>query len=217
MKYTVFDLEPLNGIPVEGEAPIPDIQYCKGWDDYQNMGISVGAWCTLDTDDWTISESSVIVFDVALEYQDMEVWRQNASIQFLECISKGSVFGGFNSRRFDDNLLSANLGEEVKSNFDLLDMVIESAGLKGVKYWEQSDSNSKKHSYNLSAIVETNNNDNNMQKTGGGARSAILWQHGKRQEVNNDGKNDVQSEAFCLKLLLQGRLIDPNTGKLLKA
>jgi hypothetical protein len=49
MKYILYDLEIKNAIP--DKSPIPGIEYCGGWNDHGNMGISVIGFCEILTGD----------------------------------------------------------------------------------------------------------------------------------------------------------------------
>jgi hypothetical protein len=47
-KYAIFDLEIIKAIPPKDEADrIPGIEYCAGWKDFENMGISCISFCEL--------------------------------------------------------------------------------------------------------------------------------------------------------------------------
>ena len=41
MKLVVYDIEIQKGILGKKEKPVPGIEYCNGWNDHANMGISV--------------------------------------------------------------------------------------------------------------------------------------------------------------------------------
>ena len=41
MDALVYDLEIVKGILGKGDTPVEGIEYCKGWNDHKNMGISV--------------------------------------------------------------------------------------------------------------------------------------------------------------------------------
>jgi hypothetical protein len=193
MIYTIFDLEIIKAIPPYNDADrFPKIEYCQGWKDFENMDISVWALCELDTETWTISESihGHDVMDLIDELNDRD-------------LAYPTQVGGFNVYSFDDKLVKAQ-GYNFGSDFDIFQMILEAAGLKGVEYWEQDP----KPCYKLSSICDKNG----QEKTLTGELAAIYWQQGRRQKVIDYCKNDVRIEAEILKLLLQGELIDPNTG-----
>jgi len=205
-KYAIFDLEIIKAIPPKDEADrIPGIEYCAGWGDFKNMGISCISFCEL-----------VLQGDRALEHESY-CWEWNLAYDVSEQIQalreEGYLIGGFNSKKFDDNLLQANgynheNGIHFTSDFDILEWTIAAANLEGVKYWEMDP----KRSYSLDAITKANGSE----KTGKGDLAAIWWQKGSKQKVLDYCKNDAEIEAEVLRLLLGGKLKDPNTGEMLR-
>jgi hypothetical protein len=195
MIYGVFDLEIIKAIPPKDAADRLDgIEYCNGWTDYQGMGISVGSLSFYDSDTGEISES------IALGTANQLGW----VLSNLDPVIK---IGGFNSKKFDDKLLQAN-GIDLESDFDILEMVLSAAGLAGKNYWSMTP----KRSYKLADIVAANG----MEKTLNGELAPIEWQQGRKDVVIEYCRNDTAIEAGVLKLLLEGELIDPNTGDKLR-
>ena len=97
MKYAIFDLEIIKAIPPKDEADrIPGIEYCAGWTDFENMGISCISFCQMVLGE----ENESYCWDWHLAYDVSE------HIQLLR--EEGYLIGGFNSKKFDDNLLQAN-------------------------------------------------------------------------------------------------------------
>lgn len=213
MIYAIYDLEIIKAIPPKNDADrLPDIEYCEGWEDYANLGISVGAICYLDTDTWKISEPVAYLFDRAFNIENpdpvnLKEYARYTAQTFIGEISQHQ-YGGFNSKNFDDKLLSAvfQMPDSVRSHFDVLEMVIEAAGMTGQKYWDMG------RSYKLADIAKANG----YQKTLTGEQAPIEWQRGNQQIVIDYCKNDARIEAETLKRLLQGTLIDPNTGEILR-
>lgn len=194
MIYAIYDLEIIKAIPPDNAADrLPDIEYCEGWRDFANMGISVAAICYLDTRDWSISQPQA--------YTEMSDF-----LDAIDALPNTAEVGGFNSRAFDDKLIRT-LDHPLVSDFDILLMTIEAAGLKNKKYWEQENP----PSYKLADIAKANG----YQKTLTGEQAPIEWQRGDKQLVIDYCKNDVLIEAETLKRLLAGTLIDPNTGSIL--
>lgn len=187
----LYDLEIKKSIPPVDGVLNPDIQYCKGWRDFANMGISIASWCKLGED-----PDVMIVEDPDDLRILMEGWRD-----------EGYLVGGFGNFNFDDRLLSAN-GFPFKSDFDLLVEIIKAAGLSGVKYWKQVP----KRSYSLDSIAQKNG----MAKTEDGALAPILWQTGQIDRLCRYGKTDAWIESVMTEKFLEGSLIDPNTNNLLK-
>lgn len=85
----VYDAEIARAILASGEEPIPGIEYCAGWSDYENMGISmVGCWDGL-------TERSR-VFGAG----DLDA--------FAALVAERSVLVSFNGLNFDNRLLEAH-------------------------------------------------------------------------------------------------------------
>jgi hypothetical protein len=215
LKLAIFDAEIVKAIPPKNNADrLDDIQYCDGWTDYQGMGISTVSFCHLifsrqrlvsETDDdfkWVVArqETSCFRFGTELTADDMRIMIHNDR-------EDDYLFGGFNSRKFDDKLFQAN-GVSLTSDFDLFEMILEAAGLKGIQYWKRNP----KPSYTLDSITKANG----MIKTGHGELAPIMWQRGDEQGVIDYCENDSLIEGGVAKLLLNGELIDPNTGNLLR-
>lgn len=101
-----YDLEIVSAIPNDPEPRDPGIYYCKGWDDYEGMGISV-----------------VGVYDfVESAYR---VYLQDNLDSLRRLIESRSIVCGFVTRRFDNKVLRANAIEipEEKS-YDLWDAIV---------------------------------------------------------------------------------------------
>lgn len=184
----IYDLEIIKGIP--GKTRIPKIEYCEGWNDFENMGISVGAYGWLD-------EEPIHAF-----YWEDEGDRQ----RFVEALQAADIISGFNSLSFDDNLLSAN-GVKAQTNYDIL-LEVRLAAYGSTSWKDQPET----ASYRSADIVEANG----MEKTGDGALAPVKWQKGERKWVLDYCHNDVFIERETLKLLLQGTLKDPNNSQVLQ-
>ena len=185
MKILIYDLEIIKAIP--SVETIPGIEYCEGWRDFENMGISVCAYCYPD--------SLPIVFDWADEHQ---------RLIFQQELHESDIISGFNSHGFDDNLLAAN-GILARTNYDIL-YECRLAAYGSTNYLDQP----KGHSYKLTDIVAANG----MEKTGRGDLAAIWWQQGERSKVREYCYNDALIERNTLKLLLAEKLINPSTGEI---
>ena len=174
-------------------------EYCSGWDDFENMGISVIGMCNIDSlesrayanecyfkseNTYTLADFREDLFE---EFGEAEIW-------------------GFNSKNFDDNLCLA-YGMEVNSNKDFLEIIRVAA--YGSANWKDQP---KGYSYSLGAIAQANG----LAKTGSGELAPKLWQDGKYQEVINYCLNDCIITAKLINLFEAGKLVDPNTGVILK-
>lgn len=183
----LFDIEILKAIPT-GDL-IPGIEYCSGWNDHENVGISViCAYSYLD------SRFHVFLQDNFHAFQD------------LADSSKSII--GFNSISFDDSVCGKN-GIRVKTTFDLLREIYKAKGLDPfpVKF------TSAYRGYSLNAVCKANGVG---QKTGHGALAPVLWQQGKFDEVIAYCQNDVLLLKLLIdKVLARQPLIDPvNSRKL---
>lgn len=188
MNRLIYDIEIAKCI--QSGPQLDGVEYCKGWGDYEGMGIAVIAY-KYNQEDTQIAFSALEFFDYLLEIQ----WKGDYKII------------GFNSKSFDDKLLAANDLEGVETHYDLLEEVRIAAGFEA-----SFRSVPKGFSYKLDAIAKTNN----MAKTGHGALAPLLWQQGKKDEVVDYCKHDVEITSAILDLGLVGELIDPNTGNKLQ-
>lgn len=186
-----YDCEIIRAIPNPGEPKIPGIEYCKGWNDFENMEVSIVGY-------WFDGDFGAINLDIPSKFRD----QRKEELQDL--IDSAERVIGFNSLSFDDNLLKAN-GFDIQTTYDLLCEVRIASGqpphfIKGVT----------KAGYSLNALAKANLN---YCKTGDGANAAILWQQGRKQEVIDYCINDVR----ILKDLYDKRkeLIDPTNGQIL--
>jgi DEAD/DEAH box helicase domain-containing protein len=186
MNYLIYDCEIEKLIPPRNEQRMDGYEYCEGWRDFENMGISV-IGCK-----WSGEKSPFACFS-ADEFRRIEAQRTVMLI-------------GFNSWSFDDELLKAN-GYNTFTEYDVLEQV-RLAAYGSDSYKDQP----KGYSYSLGKIAEANG----FAKTGSGELAPKLWQDGRRQEVIDYCLNDVVITEKILLLGLEGKLIDPNDGKLLK-
>jgi hypothetical protein len=191
MKEFFYDCEIIKAIPNPGEANIPGIQYCKGWQDYENMGVSVIGY-------WFEDEFGFQNLDIPLYFQAQRKEKLQDMVDSAERIV------GFNSLAFDDKLLKAN-GVNVETTYDLLCEVRIASGQP--PHFTKGETRA---GYSLNALAKANLD---YCKTGDGANAAILWQQGRHQEVIDYCINDVR----ILKDLYDKRkeLIDPTNGQLL--
>lgn len=165
----VYDCEILKAVPGRGKdwQPAPGIDYCAGWHDHANMGIS--CICAYDT-----AEMRAYVF-----------LKDNIE-GFARLARSADVLVGFNNIGFDDKLLAAN-GIEMPSHedvprFDILAETWESLGM-GREYIDKAHAG-----YGLDAMAKTNLGS---CKTGHGAHAPALWQQGYHGAVIDYCLQDV--------------------------
>ena len=131
MNLVVYDCEIIRAIPDKGSTLIPGIEYCAGWRDFEHMGISV-----------------------ICAYQALEGYRVflDDNFEAFKALARdpNTLLAGFNSRNFDDKLLSATFGITIPPmrSFDLLREIWRAKGL-------EPDSFSPAHGgYGLDAMAE---------------------------------------------------------------
>lgn len=117
----IYDTEVIKGIP--NEEIIPNINYCKGWDDFVQMGISCLVFLWKDS---TYVCTSMLLEKLNFTIDDLDIDSQ-CSIHygfdmFRYAIANTDHIVGFNSKKFDDNLCKAN-GIEITTTYDLLEQV----------------------------------------------------------------------------------------------
>lgn len=191
MDYLIYDCEIIRCIPTN-EPRDSSFEYCEGWSDFEEMGISVIGCYWSDSDEYDCWENGY--------------WGRNDIYQFLTGDEPLPYVIGFNSKSFDDNLLKAH-GVDIATDYDLLEEVRIAAG-----FGRDYQSVPKGFSYALGKLGEANG----FPKTGSGELAPQLWQRGERQAVIDYCLNDVRITKALLDLGLAGELIDPNTGNKLQ-
>lgn len=187
MDYIIYDCEIVKCLPEQFGTRYPDLEYCAGWEDFANMGISVIG--VIDQDGST---------KVIIPGKNPDTWKKllDPTIKIV----------GFNSKKFDDRLCQAN-GIEVKTDYDLLEEIRLAA--YGSIRWEDQPPG---FSYSLARMGQANG----FPKTGTGELAPKLWQENRQQEVIDYCLNDVKITRSLLELGWAGQLIDPNTRSLLR-
>ena len=157
MKALIYDIEIKKGILGKGEEALAGYEYCAGWHDHANMGISV-----------------IGAYDYAEDRY--RVFCEDNMHEFSEAVDKADKIVGFNNVAFDNAVIAACWGPLVKlpegwqaKSYDLLVEIWHAAGL-GPTF------NYKTHGgYGLDAVCERNFG---LKKTGHGAKATIFWQRG---------------------------------------
>jgi hypothetical protein len=193
-----YDLEIVKAIPPNDVGDkTPSIEWCSGWTDFEGMGISVIGCCWIHIDGdgrvWRLKPMALIGDKYGLA-------------KFADMADDADGIVGFNSCRFDDQLMAAN-GVPILTTYDLLEEV-RIAAYGSADYRDCP----KGHSYSLGKIAEANG----LAKTGDGVNAPIQWQQGHHDEVIEYCKNDVAITAELFWMGVMGTLKDPNTGQLLQ-
>lgn len=180
-----YDLEIVKAIP-EGR-PEPGIDYCAGWDDHANMGISViGAF--------DFKESRYRVF-----------CKDNFQA-FVELAHERWPLVSFNGLAFDNRVIEATIGFAIPEArcCDLLVAIWQAVRL-GPQFEYPSHAG-----YGLDAVCAATFG---RQKTGHGALAPVLWQRGEIGAVIDYCLNDVALTKSLWELAYLGQpIINPKTG-----
>lgn len=194
MKILIYDCEIANAVPQRKERIIPNIHYCKGWDDFQGMGIAC-----------------VTAYDYHLE--QYRVFLEDNLNDFAALVDDSDLIVGFNNNRFDDDLVAVNgIVIDPDKTYDILQEIWFAAGHGYVR--KRDDFEFRIHGgYSLDNVVQVNFK---LAKSGKGAAAPILWQQNKRGQVIDYGLTDTWLTKRTMdQILLTGRLIDPKTGRAL--
>lgn len=178
----VYDCEIIKGIPGK-EPPVEGIEYCAGWRDFPNMGISViGAY------DFETGAYRAFLAD---------------NFGAFAALAQQRVAIAFNGRAFDDQLVAAN-GIGLVTTYDPLVEIWAGAGLGPTFEFKTHGG------FSLDAICGVNFG---MRKTGNGALAPVLWQQGKYGTVIDYCLNDVAMEVRLVKHIVEyGWIVNPKTG-----
>ena len=201
MKILIYDCEIIKAIPVDYklEQPIEGIEYCKGWDDVENMGISV-----IGTYNSWAKEKIAFIND---HYFDKARYHGSYPLeQFQKLLDEADVLVGFNNQNFDDKLIKANgfvIPDKVV-NYDILQEIWRAVGL-GPEFTYPYHAG-----FSLAQACKVNGL---KPKTGTGANAAILWQRGKYEEVIDYCLNDIEitTELFRKIVNNNGWINNPKT------
>jgi DEAD/DEAH box helicase domain-containing protein len=191
MKITIYDAEIKNAIPPgfgwkKHPDRNPDIEYCAGWDDFENMGISVICACVIP--DGTF-----------------RVFMDDNMSEFEKLILSSDLIAGFNSESFDDKLCQAN-GIEITTGYDILRETYRAKGLE--PYPDIYTSEYKGHG--LDAIAKANGLKG---KIGNGALAPVWWQQGQIGSVIDYCLHDVNITAkLFMDIIEENQVVDPVTG-----
>ena len=175
----IFDVEIKKGILGRNETPIPGIEYCGGWRDFENMGVA--CVCTFDT----VSYLSRVFTSGRLDE--------------LEAYLATAPTGGFNTRRFDMPCLAAH-GVKIphELHYDALEQIWLKLGL-------DADQFSSLHAgWGLDAVMQETFG---LAKTGHGAMAPVWWQQGHHSKVIDYCLNDVWLEAKLCLYMRNGGLV----------
>ena len=190
MKYLVYDLEILKAIPPTDGNLIEGIEYCKGWDDIPNMGISV--------------------LGIYIGWEDRYCVFMDHCDTVFNLFSSADVLVGFNSVKFDNQVIINTWGEEWKGalfndsaiNFDILRETWKEIGANPDIF------NVATHGgYSLNSMSGMNLLES---KRGYGGIAGVLWQQGSYDKVINYCLDDVaKTTKLFNRIRRDGYLLNP--------
>jgi hypothetical protein len=177
----VYDTEIKKAILGAKDVPIDGIEYCKGWRDFENMGIS--CLCAHN-----LKDDRVHVF------MDDNLGR------FGELLSDTDLVVTFNGIGFDNKLLEANgLIVPGDKNYDILAEAWKADGLDPTNF------NFNTHGgYKLDDFLRCNGIP---LKTGHGATAPVWWQHGKLGQLISYCLYDVAATVELFRRIERGEAL----------
>lgn len=184
MKILIYDCEIQACIPSKGQLSNVTLNYCGGWEDFANMGISCIGYAWLG--------------------QAPQILSNEEADQLAALAAEADVVCGFNSKSFDDRLVAA-CDIDCKTDWDLLEAVRLAA--YGSTRWNLCPYG---YSYKLDVLAEKNIG---IRKSGTGDQAPILWQRGEIEALHSYCKQDVEITQQLILRALNDELIDPNTEK----
>lgn len=182
----IYDVETEKAILGRNEKADQGIDYCAGFGDFANMGISV-----IGVYDYSVERPRVFLEDNFEEFQKL--------IDAAECVV------GFNNHKFDNKLLDANnIKIPLEKSYDILEEIWKSLGI-GTNFHPETHGG-----LSLDALVYANFK---ICKNGKGADAPKLWQCGRQGEVIDYCLADVElTRRLTEKILKSGKLRNPKTN-----
>lgn len=182
----IFDVEIIKCIPNKNETHnLSNLDYCEGWHDFENMGISV--ICAYDYKEATY-----------------KTFLQDNLNEFKELANERALVG-FNSVAFDDKLIQAN-GINATTTYDLLEEVRLASG-QPKQYGKGT-----RRGYSLDALAKANLN---TSKTSSGSLAPEMWQQGKFGAVIDYCLQDVVITKKLFDLSQKFHIVDPTNNSIL--
>lgn len=184
----IYDLEIEKSIPDRNGVRLDAIQYCDGWHDHANMGISV-----------------LCAYDVASELP--LVYCADNLHDFQDLVAQAEYLIGFNNARFDNQVLRHNgIWVPEAKTVDLLAEIWKANDL------DPDNFNFRTHGgFGLDAVCSANFG---AGKTGNGALAPVEWQRGQVGKVISYCLSDVQlTTRLWRRIVGLGQIINPKSGK----
>lgn len=182
----IYDCEIQKCIPDKNGVREEGFDYCEGWNDFLNMGISC-----------------ICVYDC--QEDEYRVFLRDNFPDFLALTTARDHIIGFNSLSFDDNLCRATGLTGFKTDYDLLCEVRVASGQP--PHYVPSIT---RGGYSLGALAQANLG---VGKSGSGELAPKLWQQGKMGAVIDYCLRDVQLTKRLFDLAQADQLVDPTNGQ----
>lgn len=201
MRYMIYKCEPMKCVPLESGVIEPDLEYCAGERDFENMRIAViGTWAS-----WKLPGRRLEAF--TLVQKEL----------FQNLVDKAEIIIGFNSLCFDDNLIQAN-GIRIETNHDLLREILGEVLFPSFKTEFKRNINYEDllarypivAKYSLAAFVQANLG---KPLSGNSQSASILWQRQQGQNAIDDCLRKVLLIKKLYELYRRDRLFDPIYGR----
>jgi len=176
----VYDCEIINLVPTQNEEPMPGVNYCDGWDDFDGMGISV-----------------ITAFDYVTN--NYRIFCNDNFEQFQALVNQRDVIAGFNSLAFDNNLCRAN-GIEIDDakSYDLLVEIWDAVGLG------RAFTSADHKGFGIDACSLANFGEG---KTSDSAMAPVWWQRGEIGNAIDHGLRDTRMTKRLLDTVMHNGLI----------
>jgi len=190
----IYDAEIKKAIADRHHPVQEGIEYCAGWDDFENMGIS--CICAYDYDSGRF-----------------RVFCEDNMAEFVVLACCTDLLVGFNNKQFDNKLLDANGLFTVTSNvsskidfdaksYDILEEIWIACGLSPEFHYPSH------LGYGLNAVIKAN--FPGIRKTGHGAIAPINYQQGRWGDLIDYCLNDVfLTKRLFDRILETGELVNP--------
>lgn len=190
MEALVYDLEIGKAIPSKKESRIADIEYCDGWHDHANMGISV------------LCAQEIRCAGGRVECGRMRVFCSDNADEFKQATDEVDLLVSFNGLGFDRQVVRSVWNMSLyPPEFDILAEMWAAAGLtREFQYPSHLG-------FGLDATAKANFRGH---KTGSGALAPVEWQRGRIGSVIDYCCQDVALTARLFRLACEvGYLRDP--------
>lgn len=184
----VYDIEIVKGILSGKDVALEDIEYCEGWHDHKNMGISViGAY------DYVTGRYRTFLKDNFIDFAELLVERR--------------WHVGFNNIGFDNKVLRAcQIYIDDHNAYDILAEMWRAADLDPTSFqWETHGG------YSLDDTAYVNMG---AKKTGHGALAPVQWQRGQYGSVIDYCLEDVRlTKRLMDRIMANGFLVSPKESQ----